>query len=126
MGAQFGPIRAFTINGSPDPAIEKIDIKPEKETTKVITAGYADYMTQSGPKSVTITLTVQYPRGGGTIPYYTWFNDDTSFSCAWVDWDGVKGAAENCRVTDAPRSSSQVGAEKRSQSVTIVGFLVSL
>lgn len=122
MASLYGHIRALLINETVDPFLQNVDIEPTDDVTAVITRGTADWIEQLGPIEVKITADVQYPVGGGVVDYWDLLVNRTTFRVAWVDCDGKRGAAENCRVQTAPRNDPIKG--ERKQQVAIVGFLV--
>lgn len=121
QGSLYGHVKAVLIDGTVDSHSQDVDIKPSDEVAEVVTRGHADSIPPIGPPRVAITIKTQYPRGGGDVDYWDLFTTRSTFDVAWVDCDGKRGSARNCRVTSCPRSDPMKG--ERSQSVEIVGYL---
>lgn len=123
LSSLYGHITALLIDESIDEHIQDISIEPSDEVTEVVTRGTADWSEPIGPLKVAVTFNVQYPRVGTTVDYWDLFTKRSTFRVAWVDCDGKRGAAENCRIVSAPRIDPQKG--ERKQDVKIQGFLVN-
>jgi len=123
MASLYGHVTCLVIDESTDEHLQDISIEPTDDVTEVVTRGTADWSEPIGPLRVAITFGIQYPRGGGTIDYWNLLINRSTFRVAWVDCDGKRGAAENCRVIAAPRIDPQKG--ERKQDVKLQGFLVN-
>jgi hypothetical protein len=123
MASLYGHIAALLIDETVDETLQDISIEPKDEVTDVITRGTADSMEPVGPLTVDITAGVQYPRTGGPVDYMDLMENRKVFRVAWVDCDGKRGAAKNCRVLSAPRNDPMKG--ERKQDLKIHGYLVS-
>jgi len=123
MASLYGHIAALLIDETVDPYLQDINIEPTDDVTATVTRGTADWIEPIGPLQVKITADAQYPRGGGVVDYWDLKVNRSTFRVAWVDCDGKRGAAANCRVETCPRNDPMKG--ERKQQVTIVGFLVT-